>query len=93
MPQVINIACCMLRFTVAEAIHAATVNAAFSLGRDREIGTLEEGKAADLIMLDCESHLFLGYRLGWNPVSRVIKRGRVVYERPPLKVTRPSEDR
>jgi imidazolonepropionase len=86
MPQVISIACCMLRFTVAEAIHAATVNAAFSLGRDHEIGTLEEGKDADLIMLDCESHLFLGYELGWNPVTRVIKKGKVVYERPALQV-------
>jgi imidazolonepropionase len=86
MPEVINIACCRMRFTVAEAIHAATVNAAWSLGRGEEIGSIEKGKRADLIVLDCESHLFLGYRLGWNPVAKVIKKGRLVYERPPLNM-------
>ncbi|MHC4941922.1 MAG: imidazolonepropionase [Planctomycetota bacterium] len=86
MPEVINLACCMLRFTVAEAINAAIVNSAWSLDRGDRIGSLEKGKQADLIILDCKSHLFLGYRLGWNPVEKVIKKGRLVYERPELKV-------
>jgi imidazolonepropionase len=86
MPEVINIACCMMRLTVAEAINAATVNAAWSLDRGEMIGSIEKGKKADLIILDCKSHLFLGYRLGWNPVYRVIKNGKPVYERPPLKI-------
>jgi imidazolonepropionase len=86
MPEVINIACCMLRFTVAEAINAACVNPAWSLDRGEKIGSIEPGKQADLIVLDCESHLFLGYRLGWNPVEQVVKRGEVVYRRPALKV-------
>ncbi len=86
MPEVINIACCMLRFTVAEAINAAVVNAAWSLDRGEEIGSIEKGKKADLIVLDCASHLFLGYQSGWNPVAVVIKEGRVVYERPDLVI-------
>jgi imidazolonepropionase len=86
MPEVINLACCMLRFTVAEAINAAVVNSAWSLDRGKEIGSLEPGKQADLIVLDCKSHLFLGYRLGWNPVEKVVKKGRIVYERPALTV-------
>lgn len=86
MPEVINIACCMLRFTVAEAINAACVNPAWSLDRGERIGSIEVGKQADLLVLDCESHLYLGYRLGWNPVDHVVKRGKVVYERPSLKV-------
>ena len=86
MPLVINIACCALRMTVAEAVTAATVNAAWSLGRGADIGSLEAGRRADIIVLDCPSHLFLGYRLGWNPVKTVVKEGRVVYRRPPLEV-------
>ena len=86
MPEVINLACCMLRFTVAEAINAATVNAAWSLDRGELLGSIEPGKRADLVMLDCASHLYLGYRLGWNPVEKVIKAGRMVYERPALAV-------
>jgi imidazolonepropionase len=86
MPEVINIACCRMRFTVAEAINASTVNAAWSLGRGEEIGSIQKGKRADLIVLDCKSHLFLGYRLGWNPVAKVIKNGALVYTRPRLKV-------
>jgi len=86
MVEVIAIACCRLRLTVAEAINAATVNAAWSLDRGGEIGSIEEGKKADLIVLDCPSHLFLGYQLGWNPIHRVIKNGREIYERAPLKI-------
>ncbi len=86
MPAVINIACCLLRLTVAEAINAATVNPAYSLDRGDLVGSLQEEKQADLLVLDCPSHLFLGYRLGWNPVSLVVKKGRIVYERPPLQL-------
>lgn len=86
MPEVINLACCMLRFTVAEAVNAATVNAAWSLDRGDTLGAAQAGKQADLLVLDCKSHLFLGYRLGWNPVQKVIKKGRLVYERPACSV-------
>jgi len=82
MPAVISIACCSLRMTVAEAINAATVNAAWSLGRGRQIGSLQPGYQADIVVLDCPSHLFLGYRVGWNPVKLVVKNGCVVYRRP-----------
>jgi imidazolonepropionase len=86
MPAVISIACCVLRMTVAEAVSAATVNAAWSLDRGECMGSLQAGRQADLLVLDCSSHLFLGYRLGWNPVKIVVKRGRIVFRRPPLKV-------
>jgi len=86
MPAVINIACCTLRMTVAEALNAATVNAAWSLGRGDRIGSLQEGRQADILVTDCANHLFFGYRLGWNPVNLVVKKGRVVYRRPPLNV-------
>ncbi len=86
MPEVINIAVCMLRITVAEAINASTVNAAWSLNLGHEIGSIQKGMKADLILLDCKSHLFLGYRLGWNPVRIVIKNGCPVFKRPSIDV-------
>jgi imidazolonepropionase len=86
MPTVINISCCLLRMTVAEAVSASTVNAAWSLGRGDSIGSLQAGRQADLIVLDCPNHLFLGYRLGWNPVKTVVKKGRIVHERPSLEM-------
>lgn len=81
MPLTIALACDVLRLTVAEAITAATLNAAWSLRCDDRVGSIEPGKQADLVLLDRPSHLFLGYELGENLVSMVLKRGRVVVDR------------
>jgi imidazolonepropionase len=81
MPLCIALACMMLRMTVSEALAAATINAAWSLGIADRVGSLEPGKQADLVVLDRESHLFLGYELGENPVAAVVKNGRVVMRR------------
>ena len=64
--------------TVEEAIAAATLNAAVTIGRDGLAGSLEVGKAADMILLDAPSCLHLAYRPGVNLVDTVIKEGRVV---------------
>src|SRR5439155_16877185 len=61
----------------AEAITAATVNAAHAIGRERDLGSVESGKLADLLILDIPSWRHLGYRLGGNAVETVVKRGRV----------------
>ena len=68
-----------------EAVTAATVNAAFAIGKGREVGTLEPGMAADLLVLDADSVGHLGYRVSGNVVERVIKAGRVVVDRAPLR--------
>lgn len=87
MPLCIALACDILRLTVAEALTAATLNAAWSLRLDDRIGSIEVGKQADLVLLDRPSHLFLGYELGENLVSMVFKRGRVVVDRRPAATT------
>ncbi|MGB9907750.1 MAG: imidazolonepropionase [Candidatus Saccharicenans sp.] len=69
-----------LRLTVEEAINACTVNAAYAIDREKQVGSLEPGKEFDLILCDLPSYLFLAYELGHNPVKTVIKRGRVVVE-------------
>jgi imidazolonepropionase len=85
MPLMMVLACLELKMTVAEAITAATLNAAHSLGRGNRIGSLEEGKEADLQVLDIPGHHHLIYHFGVSHVDVVIKRGEVVYRRSPAR--------
>jgi len=81
MVEIVALACGLLGMTVAEAITAATRNAAETMGLPGVRGRLEPGAVGDLIILDVPNHLFLGYQLGWNPVTAVVKRGGVVWQR------------
>jgi len=78
---VIAMACRIMHMTPAEAITAATVNAAYAVNRGGEVGTLEVGKRADVLVLGVPNHRFLGYRFGVNLVDKVIKNGRLVVDR------------
>jgi len=78
---VIAMACHFMRMTPAEAITAATVNAAYAVNRADEVGTLEVGKRADVVVLSVPNHRSLGYRFGVNLVDKVIKNGRLVVDR------------
>jgi imidazolonepropionase len=77
---IIALACYKLRMTPAEALTASTINAAHAVQRAREIGSLEVGKKADILILDAYDYRFLGYRLGKNMVDTVVKHGKVVVE-------------
>ena len=79
MQFVISLACTKLRMTPAEAVCASTVNAAHSLKRD-DIGSIEVGNRADIIILDIPNHKHLGYHFGVNLVERVIKKGEIVVD-------------
>ncbi|GIV97763.1 MAG: imidazolonepropionase [Herpetosiphonaceae bacterium] len=81
IPLMIALACRAMRITPAEALHAATINAAYGIGMGHEIGSLQPGKRADLLIHDVPSETHLAYRFGSNPVKMVIKDGRVVWER------------
>jgi len=78
MPFVINAACVRFGMTVGEAIVAATINAACAIDRQKQVGSLEKGKQADLIVLDLPDYRELGYWFGGNPVRAVVKRGRIL---------------
>jgi imidazolonepropionase len=78
MQFVIALACRYLRLTPAEAISAATINAAHALGLGDHVGSLEPGKRADLIILDTASYTHLGYRFGTNLVRAVVAGGEIV---------------
>jgi len=78
---VIAMACHFMRMTPAEAITAATINAAYAVNRASEVGSLEIDKRADVLVLGVPNHKFLGYRFGVNLVDKVIKNGRLVVDR------------
>jgi imidazolonepropionase len=78
MQFVIALACRTLRLTPAQALAAATINAAFAVGRGDTVGSLQVGKQADIVILDVPDYRHLGYHFGTNLVYTVIKRGQVV---------------
>jgi imidazolonepropionase len=80
---VMSIACLEMGLTPTEALAAVTINAACSLGMGDRIGSLEAGKQADLVIWDVATLDHLAYWLGSRPAAAVVKRGRVVFERPP----------
>ena len=81
LPLVMSIACLEMGLTPAEALAAVTINAAHSLALGDEIGSIEAGKQADLVVWDVSSIEQLPYWLGTRPARIVIKRGWVVLER------------
>jgi len=83
MQMALSIACTQMRMTPAEAIVAATINAAYSLACGDRIGSLETGKQADLVVFDCPDYRQIPYFFGINHARTVIKRGRVVADRHP----------
>jgi imidazolonepropionase len=77
MQFAIALACRYMRLTPAEAIAAATINAAAAVARADQIGSIEPGKQADLLILSVNDYHHLGYRFGTNLVQTVIKKGRL----------------
>ncbi len=76
MQFAIALACRYMKLTPAQAIAAATINSAAAIGRAAQIGSLEPGKQADLLILNVPDYRHLGYRFGGNLVKSVIKKGR-----------------
>lgn len=77
MQFAIALACRYMRLTPAQAIAAATINAAAAIQRADCIGSLEPGKQADMLILSVSDYRHLGYRFGTNLVQTVIKKGHV----------------
>lgn len=81
MPMIIQLACRSLRLGVAESVVAATINAAHAVGLAHEVGSLEPGKRASLVVLDDRDHRSLGYAFGEDGVRNVVAKGRVLSRR------------
>jgi len=78
---VLSVACLQLRLTPAEALAAVTINAAHAVGRGDELGALEPGRQADLVVWRVPSVAQLPYWIAADLVDTVVKRGRIVHRR------------
>jgi len=67
-----------MNMSVEEAINAVTLNAAYAVDRHPQVGSLEPGKKMDLILCEAPNYPYLVYHFGINPVTHVIKNGKVV---------------
>jgi imidazolonepropionase len=81
LPVIIGLAVRRYGWSVREALLAATLNAAYVLDWAEELGSLEPGKRADVIVLDGPAE-HIPYRFGHNPVAIVIAGGEVAWVRP-----------
>jgi imidazolonepropionase len=76
MQFILALACRKMGLTPAQAIAAATINAAAALNQADRIGSLEPNKQPDLLILNVSDYRHLGYRFGTNLVAYVVKQGR-----------------
>ena len=78
MQFIMQLACFNMKMTPAEALTAATFNAACTINREQYIGSLEIGKQADVVILSLSNYQMIPYHFGINHVSIVIKKGKIV---------------
>ena len=81
MTMILSLAATHMKMTPAESITAATINAAYSLNRGAQLGSLEPGKTADIVIHDCEDYRELAYFFGVEHASRVFASGELVFDR------------
>jgi imidazolonepropionase len=81
MQMMISIAVLQMKMTTQEALVAATINAAHSIERSRDIGSLEVGKKADIVIFDAPNEMYFAYHYGVNLAEKVYKAGRLVAEK------------
>jgi imidazolonepropionase len=78
MQMILALACYNMKLTPAEALSASTINAACAIKKGHLVGSLENGKQADIVIFSVPNHNFLAYRFGVNLVSHVVKKGDIV---------------
>ena len=81
LPLIMTMGCTLYKLLPKEVIQATTVHAGKSMGRQDQIGTLDTGKEADLLVIDIPNYRYLPYHFGVDHVEQVIKKGKVVYRR------------
>jgi imidazolonepropionase len=77
MPFILSTACTHMRMSPAEAISATTINAAYALGLQRQKGSIEPGKDADLALFDVADYREIAYWFAWNRCAEMVVGGEV----------------
>lgn len=80
MQLILSIAAINMKMIPAEVFGAATINSAHAIGLEREVGSLEVGKKADIILLDIPDYKYLPYHYGINHVKMVMRHGQIVHQ-------------
>ncbi|HEX7400817.1 MAG TPA: imidazolonepropionase [candidate division Zixibacteria bacterium] len=78
MPIILSLACLMMKMIPAEAITASTINSAYAVDKASEVGSLEAGKKADLVIWNVRNYKEIPYHYGVNLVDQVIKNGLLI---------------
>ena len=81
MQMVVTLACLQMKMTVAEAICAATYNAACAIELQNQVGSIEVGKQADILIMDMPSYRYLPYHFGSSNVETVFKNGSIIFSK------------
>ncbi|MGB8656943.1 MAG: imidazolonepropionase [Candidatus Zixiibacteriota bacterium] len=78
MPIILSLACLMMKMTPAEAVTASTINSAYAVDKANEVGSIEVGKKADLVIWNVQDYKEIPYHYGVNLVDQVVKDGNVI---------------
>ncbi len=81
IPLIFALAVLYMGMSIEETVTALTINGAAAVGRAETIGSLEAGKQGDLIILEFPSYTYIPYHIGVSTVEKVVKRGRVVFDK------------
>lgn len=81
MALVVFLACMYMGMTIEEAITAITINGASAIKKEKEIGSIDINKNADIVILNEKSYKFIPYHIGVSSVSMVIKNGEVIFNK------------
>jgi len=79
MPYAMNLLCVNFKILPSEALVTATLNAAYSIKREKSHGSIEKGKSGDLVLIKADRWEHIIYQMGLSPIAHVIKSGKVVY--------------
>lgn len=80
MPMVMSLGCLNLKMTPAQVMVASTINSAHAINRGEQIGSLEPGKKADLVIWEVANYREIPYHYGVNLVRTVIKNGKIAFQ-------------
>jgi len=78
MQMMITLACLNMNLTIEEAIIASTINSAAAIEKEKVVGSLENGKQADIIILDLDNYKQIPYYFGTNLIKNVVKNGIII---------------